>query len=378
MACPTASRDPIVLATFIALAASLPARAQEPAANFIVRSWQSEDGLPGNIVRSVAQSVDGYLWVATAEGVVRFDGGRFAGFDAEPDATLARLPPRALFALADGDVWIATVQEGLLRWRGGRLASVWDDTDNVVTVPVTQVTADERGGAFIVRGAEVWHAARDGVPERIERTPELDSALRADASPAAEHGRLVSGAEGPQLRDRAGRWWRATANRGLTVTETGSAELRIVPPSSAPADRIGELIEDREGSVWVATGEGGLLQIRERRVDVLGVSDGLRDRTAFALLGARRTRCGSLRKRRPRPRRREESHAFRRRRRQPARPVSALCEDRLGTLWAAARNGGVFRWERGRISSPARFARRREEGAGHLRKTPAARCGLAA
>jgi ligand-binding sensor domain-containing protein len=65
---------------------------------FLVRAWQSEDGLPGNVVRSVVQSSDGWLWVATAEGVVRFDGVRFSGLEPEADAVLARVRPRALFA----------------------------------------------------------------------------------------------------------------------------------------------------------------------------------------------------------------------------------------------------------------------------------------
>ena len=41
---------------------------------YLVRVWQSQDGLPGNVVRSLVQASDGYLWVATAEGVARFDG----------------------------------------------------------------------------------------------------------------------------------------------------------------------------------------------------------------------------------------------------------------------------------------------------------------
>ena len=47
--------------------------AVEPAsqAGVVVRNWQSQDGLPSNVVRSIVQSRDGYLWVATAEGVAR-------------------------------------------------------------------------------------------------------------------------------------------------------------------------------------------------------------------------------------------------------------------------------------------------------------------
>src|SRR5215218_6493024 len=108
-----------LLAVLIAVAPE--SRAEVPG-RFLLSSWQSEDGLPGNVVRSVTQAADGYLWVATAEGTVRFDGVRFTGFPLEPDATLARLPPRALFATPDGDVWIATARGGLLRWHDGRLS----------------------------------------------------------------------------------------------------------------------------------------------------------------------------------------------------------------------------------------------------------------
>ena len=41
---------------------------------YSLRSWQSGDGLPVNLVRSIVQAADGYLWVATSECIVRFDG----------------------------------------------------------------------------------------------------------------------------------------------------------------------------------------------------------------------------------------------------------------------------------------------------------------
>src|SRR5579863_3527224 len=43
--------------------------------------WQTEAGLPQNSVLTIAQTLDGYLWLGTEEGLVRFDGSRFAVFD---------------------------------------------------------------------------------------------------------------------------------------------------------------------------------------------------------------------------------------------------------------------------------------------------------
>jgi len=42
-----------------------------------VRNWQTDDGLPQNPVWAIAQTADGYLWVGTQQGLVRFDGARF-------------------------------------------------------------------------------------------------------------------------------------------------------------------------------------------------------------------------------------------------------------------------------------------------------------
>ena len=79
----------------VTLFASAGARAEEPASAspghvgpsssptlstnsaWCSRAWQSEDGLPGNTVVGVAQTPDGFLWVATESGLVRFDGVRF-------------------------------------------------------------------------------------------------------------------------------------------------------------------------------------------------------------------------------------------------------------------------------------------------------------
>ena len=43
--------------------------------------WKVEDGLPQNIIRGISQTPDGYLWIATLDGLVRFDGVRFSSFD---------------------------------------------------------------------------------------------------------------------------------------------------------------------------------------------------------------------------------------------------------------------------------------------------------
>src|SRR5215204_3697827 len=61
--------------------------------NYLIRSWQTEDGLPQNSVNAVIQTRDGYLWLGTYNGLVRFDGVRFTIFDSSkfPDLNNSRI-----------------------------------------------------------------------------------------------------------------------------------------------------------------------------------------------------------------------------------------------------------------------------------------------
>ena len=57
-----------------------------------LRKWQMEEGLPNNMVTALAQTPDGYLWIGTYNGLVRFDGVRFVVFDPANTPALAAWP----------------------------------------------------------------------------------------------------------------------------------------------------------------------------------------------------------------------------------------------------------------------------------------------
>src|SRR4051794_40053081 len=67
--------------------------------------WQTEDGLPQASVSAIAQTSDGYIWLATEEGLVRFDGVRFTIFDTTNSA-LTDNSIASLRAGRDGALWI--------------------------------------------------------------------------------------------------------------------------------------------------------------------------------------------------------------------------------------------------------------------------------
>lgn len=316
---------------------------------FLVRSWQAEDGLPGSVVRSIAQGAEGYLWVATAEGLVRFDGVHFTSIEAEgEDGNAPPLSPRFLYPQPDGSMWVATATGGLLRWDGSRLVMLWKEPPNGgANTAVTQVASDGAGGTLIVHGEQVWRFT-GGAPERIERTPAIAARLREDQEAWARRGRPGAGATSVQIRDREGRFWMTTAAGGLVVSEPGGHSETITFLPEEAERRILELHEDQEGTLWIAAGESGLLQIRERRVEMLTAAQGLGTHAAMALLEDRSgalwvgSRSGGID-------RVAEGKVVR----FPVgpggakRPISALCEDRGGTLWVATRDGSIFRMSEG-------------------------------
>ncbi len=334
--------------TLALLGGLVSAAAASDSGRFLVRNWQSGDGLPSSIVRSVTQASDGWLWIGTAEGVVRFDGVRFSGFTGEPDATLSRLPVHAIFALPNAEMWIATVGGGLLRWDGQRLAKVWDDLEPALPgkpmVRVNQVVAAGRGRKWILRGEEVWIAEADTAPVCVERTPQIDAELRNDAEMWSRRGRSIIGNSEPILIDRLSRRWSAPATGGLFVTRPALDPQPVPFADAEGVVRIAELYEDHEGNIWVATNESGLVQIRESRVQVLTATDGLSNPSVQAVLQDRRgtlwiaTKSGGI----------DRFYSGRIAHFEagdPNRIVSSLYEDQAGMVWAVNRGGKVFRFD---------------------------------
>lgn len=327
------------------LEASLGFAATGPALQ--IRTWHSEDGLPSNNVRSVAQSADGYLWVATAEGVVRFDGVRFSGFDDAQDDRLSALNPRAVFAQDDGDVWIAMRRGGLLLWRDGKTTTVWPEAEDELKVEeiIREVLDDESGGTYLLTEREVFHLRGAETPLRVDASPELEARLAK--ARAASPKRAVGGStDGPlELTDRRGRKWMRTTSGGLEVMLPGqSAAVELAEFSNG--SRVMALAEDREGSIWVGTNGDGLRQIRDRRVTMIDAAQAGVERHFRAVMEDRERRIWAANKLGGVSRLGKDGmEAFRLGAREQERNVSAIAEDAAGVLWVSKNNGALFRFE---------------------------------
>src|SRR4051812_435687 len=117
------------------------------------RAWQTETGLPQNTVHSVAQTRDGYVWVATEEGLARFDGAGFRVFDKQNTPELRSNDVRALLATREGHLWACTAA-GAARYAGG----AW-----TVYTTAQGLASDDVLSAFESRDGSVWFATSSGL-----------------------------------------------------------------------------------------------------------------------------------------------------------------------------------------------------------------------
>ncbi len=132
------------------------------------RSWQREQGLPQNSVRALTQTRDGYLWIGSDDGVVRFDGVRFVSFGLREG--LRSGPVQRLFEDSHGTLWIGTADSGLTRWRDGQFTT-FTMRDGLPADSITALSEDGEGRLWVgtQAGLAVWQDGRFATPGATEQ-----------------------------------------------------------------------------------------------------------------------------------------------------------------------------------------------------------------
>ena len=92
--------------------------------SWVHESWTARDGLPVNSINAIIQDRTGYIWAATWDGLVRFDGVRFTVFNSSKSE---QLPSNRIVRLKegrDGSLWLVTEQGHVVRFRDGSFTNV--------------------------------------------------------------------------------------------------------------------------------------------------------------------------------------------------------------------------------------------------------------
>ena len=86
--------------------------AARASAQYRFDSWTTDNGLPQNSITAISQTKDGYLWLTTFDGLVRFDGVRFTVFERTNTRGLLTDRFTTLFANRAGKLWIGMEDSG--------------------------------------------------------------------------------------------------------------------------------------------------------------------------------------------------------------------------------------------------------------------------
>jgi signal transduction histidine kinase/ligand-binding sensor domain-containing protein len=281
-------------------------------------AWRIRDGFFKGTIYSIAQTPDGYLWLATEVGLLRFDGVRAVPWQPPPEQQLPSSNVRSLLVTRDGALWIGT-DRGLANWKAGKLthyreltgshiATLIEDREGTIWTPrfasgwtlcairkgrVTCYGEDGGPGAGAIalyedskanlwvgtvgRSNGVWRwgpGSRTFYP--LPQQPNGIRGLSEDAGGAL----LIAGPDGIRrlangkseithrfassirpanttrlLRDRDGGLWVGMSAGGLAHIHHGITDT-FTQLDGLTGNMIAALYEDREGNIWVATSEG--------------------------------------------------------------------------------------------------------------------------
>jgi len=133
-------------------------------------SWTARDGAPTGIV-SITQTLDGYLWLATATGLFRFDGVRFERFDGASGVRLPSSNVFSLFATPSGDLWIGYMFGGVSVVRNGHITN-YTERDGLPTASVRAIAQDPTGATWVATSlADVGSMRAEIGTDRIREPP---------------------------------------------------------------------------------------------------------------------------------------------------------------------------------------------------------------
>ena len=305
----------------------------KPLSEYTHTVWTHKDGIPSAFIYALAQTRDGYLWLATTDGLVRFDGVRFVHWRPKTGHTALLGIVRSLCAARDGSLWIGTAAGLVGHIRGDELTTslvgaeiramledgdgtLWVTTENHLLRfhPATQEqigTAVALPGPFLSgplqdKSSSIWLSTNSGVLRLDPHDSQVwfvkvvkgkfwlseDTAgtiwmtnAHGFSQPLRERQALSGNGMATKafnvravLRDSNGNTWIGTAGKGLVRLRTDSEDVqkmeKFAERDGLSTEFVWCLLEDREHNVWVGT-QNGLNRFRDEKVVTLTRREGL-------------------------------------------------------------------------------------------------------
>lgn len=286
--------------------------------------WNKENGLPQNSVYAITQSRDGYIWMATQEGLVRYDGVRFSLFNRKNIPALKQNYVVSILQASDNSLWLGTFGGGVTRLQQNQSTTI-STHEGLADDIVNDVFESSDGSIWIcsMGGLNRW---KDG---------------KLTAAQGLPHKRVNSIDEAPD-----GTLWIAT-EAGLVQMKNGVVKTYSTKEGFSSAV-VRVVRNGRDGSIWIGTSGGGLIQMKNGKFTIFDEQNGLANDDVTALLvdqdgvlwvgsigcNLQRFEAGKF-------------TAYERT--LSGKAVTSIYADTEGNLWIGTLEGGLFRTRRSTI-----------------------------
>src|SRR5271170_6417469 len=206
-------------------------------AQYMREHWGNERGFTGGSVTAIAQTADGYLWIGTEKGLVRFDGLTFRAFPQASPTTFPIGPVQGLVADEQGNLWILLQSTKILRYHDGKFELGREEVEFGIT-SVTRRRDVTVLFSSLALGTLRYHAGKF-------------EGLR----PASDAANPMSSAAPKNSDDLSSRYSWAT----------GVITHRFAEPNSA----VISMAEASDGTIWLGTRDKGLFYFKDGRISLV-------------------------------------------------------------------------------------------------------------
>lgn len=289
----------LLLTLLLTLPLTLPLTAFTP---YHIRNYTDKDGLSMNIGQSIVQDKKGYIWIATQQGLSRFDGMNFTTFtkkDGLPNSFI-----NVLFLDRQNNLWIGA-RGGLALYKDGKFTPYTTGTDALFENNVNCIGGSTKYGILVGTAGGLFVIEN----EKLVRFPEKNDLLKKKIQAIAvdQNDRIYLGTPGDgvivvdnngkvdQITEKEGLVsnninsflvdgdgiWIGTQN-GLTLYQNGNFTQTYKKEEGISNNNIVALFEDRKGNFWIGTTDGLNLKDGDNFI-TFDISDGLAGNVILSL-----------------------------------------------------------------------------------------------
>lgn len=209
--------------------------------------WTTDDGLPQNSISGLTRASDGYLWMTTRDGLVRFDGVRFTVFNKQNTPGIPDNRFKGIYEDSRLDLWAMTEQHGVVRLHDGVFTS-YGEADGL-TETASGIMSEDADGRLILLLVPSGRIVRFEEDKFVQIDPAVDL---ADTS---------------RIKRRQTRIFDCATGDDTRLSGVLKATQCIIDGQMVPMyEPVGGGVQLPDGSAWLSTVTNQLLEVKDRKV----------------------------------------------------------------------------------------------------------------